>query len=119
MAILSLWKLHDEIIIRPKTLYRSLYLVFFALVYSASGCFTIFLMIFHFYLIFSQLTTIEFLTNKYKIEQNPFDQGCVRNCGDFLCRNRRENQIDLQYLIKIDMEEEADATNVGETPINL
>ncbi len=110
MAVLSLCKLHDEIIIRPKTVYRSLYLVFFALVYSASGCFSIFLVFFHFYIIFSQLTTIEFLTNKYKTEKNPFDQGCLRNFSDFLCRNRREKPIDLKYLIKIEKQEETDTT---------
>ena len=77
---------------RPTTIYRSLYLGFFAIVYCFSAFFAFFLMVFHCYLVFSQQTTIEFLTNKYKSVRNSPNQRCYYlNFRELICWDRGKN----------------------------
>ena len=97
---MSLWRLEDELRNKPLTIYRSLYLAFFAAVYTGSAFFVNFLAVFHCYFICTGKTTIEFLTNKYKYEKNPYNKGLCANLSEFLFRDRKTKYIDLEYLQK-------------------
>lgn len=105
LALLSIWKLQDELHKPPKTIYRALYLGFFSSMYSLSGGFTLFLALFHCHLIFTQKTTLEFLFKTYAEKENPFDKGCWKNLSFFLCKTVEKSEIDLEYLMRVEESE--------------
>lgn len=100
LALVSLWRLEDELRNKPFTIYRSAYLAFFAVVYAGSAFFANFLAGFHCYFICTGQTTIEFLTKKYKSEKNPYNKGLCANVSEFLFSDRTNKYIDLEYLQK-------------------